>query len=106
MRWLRPSGNPEKSQRLPESLWSGVVSREDRPLPGPLTKNRAGFCRLISYRGNLDPVTSMEVIMDFENMCFPLLHQTVTVTLIRRRSRGMADRIIRMEDGRIMTEKK
>ena len=50
--------------------------------------------------GNLDSVTSMEVV-GLLNICASRFHQTVVVVTHQEEVAQMADRIIRMADGRI-----
>ena len=73
-------------------------------------KQRTAICRALIYNpdliladeptGNLDSVTSMEVISLLKT-CAARFHQTVIVVTHQEAIAQMADRILRVEDGKL-----
>lgn len=71
------------------------------PLKPPFSRHKGiGVQFRDEPTGNLDSVTSMEVVGLLKN-CAKKYHQTVILVTHQEEVAQMADRIIRIEDGRI-----
>lgn len=71
------------------------------PLKPPFSRHKGvGVQFTDEPTGNLDSVTSMEVVGLLKN-CAKKYHQTVILVTHQEEVAQMADRIIRIEDGRI-----
>ena len=85
-------GLKEKLGQLPETLSGGQQQRALMTKPAIVLGDEP--------TGNLDSVTSMEVVGLLKN-CAKKYHQTVILVTHQEEVAQMADRIIRIEDGRI-----
>ncbi len=94
-------GIREKLQRLPESLSGG---QQQRTALARALLTKPAVLLADEPTGNLDSVTSMEVT-GLLKTCASRFHQTVIVVTHQEEVAQMADRIIRMEDGRIYDRK-
>ena len=87
-------GLKEKLGQLPETLSGGQQQRARALMTKP------AIVLGDEPTGNLDSVTSMEVVGLLKN-CAKKYHQTVILVTHQEEVAQMADRIIRIEDGRI-----
>ena len=90
-------GLEDKLERLPETL-SGGQQQRTAIARALLAKPAILLCD--EPTGNLDSATSMEVIGLLKS-CAERFHQTVLMVTHQEEAAQMADRIIRMSDGRI-----
>lgn len=95
-------GLKDKMERFPETLSGGQQQRVSiaRAL---LTK--PAIILADEPTGNLDSVTSMEVV-ELMKSCASRFHQTVLVVTHQEEVAQMADRVIRMSDGKIYVSDK
>lgn len=87
----------EKLENLPEEL-SGGQQQRTAIARALMVKPAVLFCD--EPTGNLDSVTSMEVI-SLLKICVARFHQTVIIVTHQEAVAQMADRILRVEDGKL-----
>lgn len=90
-------GLKEKLGQLPETLSGG---QQQRAAIARALMTKPAIVLGDEPTGNLDSVTSMEVVGLLKN-CAKKYHQTVILVTHQEEVAQMADRIIRIEDGRI-----
>lgn len=93
----RMLGIRDKLERLPETLSGG---QQQRAAIARALLSKPAVILADEPTGNLDSVTSMEVV-GLLRSCAARFHQTVVLVTHQEEVAQMADRIIRMEDGRI-----
>lgn len=91
-------GIRELFERLPETLSGG---QQQRAAIGRALLTKPAVLLADEPTGNLDSVTSMEV-MGLLKSCAARFHQTVLVVTHQEEIAQMADRLLRIEDGRIV----
>lgn len=92
-------GIREKLERLPQTLSGG---QQQRAAIARALLTKPAILLADEPTGNLDSATSLEVVGLLKS-CAARFHQTVIVVTHQEEVAQMADRIIRMEDGRICT---
>ena len=90
-------GLKEKLGQLPETLSGG---QQQRAAIARALMTKPAIVLGDEPTGNLDSVTSMEVVGLLKN-CAKKYHQTVILVTHQEEVAQMADRIIRIEDGKI-----
>ncbi len=95
---VRALGIRDQQGRLPETLSGG---QQQRVAIARALMTKPALVLADEPTGNLDSVTSMEVIGLLKN-CAGKYHQTVILVTHQEEVAQMADRIIRIEDGRIV----
>ena len=90
-------GIREKLERLPQTLSGG---QQQRVAIARALLTKPAILLADEPTGNLDSATSLEVVGLLKS-CAEKFHQTVIVVTHQEEVAQMADRIIRMEDGRI-----
>ncbi|WP_050640505.1 MULTISPECIES: ABC transporter ATP-binding protein [Clostridia] len=90
-------GIHEKLERLPQTLSGG---QQQRVAIARALLTKPAILLADEPTGNLDSVTSTEVV-GLLKFCAEKYHQTVIVVTHQEEVAQMADRVIRMEDGRI-----
>lgn len=94
-------GLGDKLERLPETLSGG---QQQRAAIARALLAKPAVVLADEPTGNLDSVTSMEVVGLLKS-CASRFHQTVIVVTHQEEVAQMADRIVRMADGRILEPK-
>lgn len=95
---VRALGIRDQQGRLPETLSGG---QQQRVAIARALMTKPALVLADEPTGNLDSVTSMEVVGLLKN-CARKYHQTVILVTHQEEVAQMADRIIRIEDGRIV----
>ena len=93
-------GIREKLERLPQTLSGG---QQQRVAIARALLTKPAILLADEPTGNLDSATSLEVVGLLKS-CAEKFHQTVIVVTHQEEVAQMADRIIRMEDGRICSQ--
>ena len=95
-------GIQDKLERLPQTLSGG---QQQRVAIARALITKPAILLADEPTGNLDSVTSMDVVGLLKS-CAEIFHQTVVVVTHQEELAQMADRIIRLEDGKICNQER